>query len=88
MLVPHFFSAQGDVSKLDPSEPDAYLGTEIDLNLGYKLHKNISFNIGYSQMFATETMEILKGGSKNETNNWAWAMITFKPTFFNKNFNK
>jgi hypothetical protein len=88
VLIPHFFSAQGDVSKLASLEPDAYLGTEIDLNLGYKLHKSISFNIGYSQMFATETMEILKGGSRDEINNWAWAMVTFKPTFFDKNFNK
>jgi hypothetical protein len=39
-------------------------------------------------MFATETMEILKGGSRDEINNWAWAMVTFKPTFFDKNFNK
>ena len=88
VLIPHFFSAQGDLLNPDSSKADAYLGTEIDLALGYKLYKNITFNIGYSHMFATESMEILKSGSKDETNNWIWAMITFKPTFFNKNFTK
>jgi len=36
-------------------------------------------------MFATETMQVLKGGNHSNTNNWAWVMITFKPTFFEKN---
>lgn len=88
-LVPHFFSSQGKV--YDPiagEDADNYLGTEIDFVLGYKLPKNVLFNIGYSHMFATETMELLKGGSKDETNNWAWVMITFKPNFLKYNFKK
>ena len=35
-----------------------------------------------------ESMEIIKGGSKDETNNWGWVMITFKPTFFKKKFDE
>ncbi len=88
ILVPHFFSAEGTILKGNGSVADAYLGTEIDFGLGYKIYKNINLNLGYSQMFATESMELIKSGSKDETNNWAWAMITFKPTFFNKNFKK
>jgi len=88
VLIPHFFSAAGKILETDNSTADSFLGTEIDLALGYKVHKSITFNIGYSQMFATESMEILKGGSKDETNNWAWAMITFKPDFFKHNFKK
>ena len=57
------------------------LGTEIDLTFGYNLTKGVSLQIGYSQMFATETMEALKGGSKDETNNWMYLMFTFKPQF-------
>ncbi len=83
-LIPHFFSADGDILDANNDKADAYLGTEIDLALGYKIIKNVMFNVGYSQMFATESMEILKGGSKDETNNWAWVMVTFKPTFFSK----
>ncbi len=84
VLIPHFFSTEGNVLNQDSSKADAYLGTEIDLAIGYKIHKNINFNMGYSHMFASDSMEIIKGGSKDETNNWVWAMITFKPTFFNK----
>jgi len=90
-LVPHFFSAAGtvlDTNTVDPNEADAYLGTEIDFTVGYKLHKSITVNVGYSQMFATDTMEIVKvkvkgGGDAGATNNWAWAMVTFKPNLFN-----
>jgi hypothetical protein len=59
------------------------LGTEIDLVYTVVLTKDVSFNLGYSQMFATETMEAIKsGGDKSATNNWAWAMLTFKPQLF------
>ena len=89
VLIPHFFSAQGNVyDKINRKDVDAYLGTEIDLALGYKVHKSVMFNVGYSHMIATETLEVLKGGSKDETNNWAWVMITFKPNFFKHSFNK
>ena len=32
-------------------------------------------------MLATETMQALKGGNKDETNNWMYMMLTFKPQF-------
>ncbi|OUR92314.1 hypothetical protein A9Q87_07475 [Flavobacteriales bacterium 34_180_T64] len=80
-IVPHFFTAVGNV--FDASEKmDNSLGTEIDLTIGYKLAKDISINAGYSQMFATDTMEVIKGGDKDENNSWAWVMITFKPNLF------
>ena len=81
-LTPHFFSADGTVLNPDTTKADAYLGTEVDLVLGYKLYKNISLNVGYSQMFGSDSLQIIKGGDVNETNNWAWAMITFKPNLF------
>lgn len=82
-LIPHIFSADGTILNPDATKADAYLGTEIDFTVGYKLHKSLSFNLGYSQMFATDSMQLIKGGDVNETNNWAWAMITFKPNLFN-----
>ncbi|MCK5639122.1 MAG: hypothetical protein KAH67_10435, partial [Flavobacteriaceae bacterium] len=63
-------------------------GTEIDLALGYKAYKSVMFNVGYSHMFANDTMELLKGGDANGTNNWAWVMVTFKPNFFKHSFTK
>ncbi len=82
-LIPHFFSAEGTILNPDTTKADAYLGTEIDFVVGYKLHKSINLNVGYSQMFATDSMQLIKGGDVNETNNWAWVMVTFKPSLFN-----
>ncbi len=61
---------------------DANLGTEIDTTIGYQLAKNSHLSIGYSQLFATETMEFLKGGNKENTTNWAWIMLRFNPQLF------
>ncbi|GAB1402935.1 alginate export family protein [Lentimicrobium sp.] len=80
----HFFSSAADV--LEPGNPmqtmSNNLGQELDLYLGYKLAPGVMLNLGYSQYFATETTIALKGGSLDETSNWAWASITFKPEFF------
>ncbi|MBB3697872.1 alginate export family protein [Flammeovirga yaeyamensis] len=58
------------------------LGTEIDLIYARSLGKEASLVVGYSQMFATESMEVLKGGNASMINNWAFVMLTFKPTLF------
>jgi len=59
----------------------AAMGTEIDLVYAQNIGKDVSFNLGFSQLFATETMTTLRSGNLR-TNNWAWMMITFKPTLF------
>src|SRR5690554_302238 len=87
-LVPHFFSSAATIVDGLGNEMSNTLGTEIDLMLGYNLSKDIQFQVGYSQMFATESMEIIRGGDKNATNNWAWAMITVKPSLFKTSFKK
>ncbi|QTD36379.1 alginate export family protein [Polaribacter batillariae] len=60
------------------------LGTELDVVYGYNFSKDIKINAGYSQMFASEGMEVLKGNSDGNTNNWGWLMVTIKPTLFSK----
>jgi len=80
-LIPHIFSAAADI--YDGSQKmDNNLGTEIDLVFGYKIASDIMLNAGYSKMFATDSMEALKGGDKDENNSWAWLMFTFKPKLF------
>ena len=83
----HYFSSSAKV--LDPSDPTNtlknYLGTEVDLSLSRKIQKNIFINAGYSHMFATNTMEAIKGGDSSTTNNWAWLMLAFTPDFLNSN---
>lgn len=63
-------------------ELDSNMGTEVDLVFVRKLKGGVTWNLGYSQMFASDTMEALRGGDKNAMQSWAWTMITFKPTFF------
>ncbi|MBV6642414.1 MAG: alginate export family protein [Cyclobacteriaceae bacterium] len=58
------------------------MGTEIDLVYGRQLKGGVTWNIGYSQMFASDTMEELRNGDKGAMQFWAWTMITFKPTIF------
>ncbi len=82
-LTPHLFYAAAKV--LDPVTMDAqndYLGTELDFMASYKLHPNITIVGGYSQMFASTTLETLKGGNKNYDNNWAWLMVSINPELF------
>lgn len=58
------------------------LGEEIDLVYNLNLSKEVNFKLGYSQLFSTDALEMLKGGGEREgMNQWAWAMLTFTPTF-------
>ncbi len=57
------------------------MGTEVDLVYVQKIGSDITLNLGFSQLFATETMLSLRPGNI-KSNNWGWAMITFNPTLF------
>jgi hypothetical protein len=81
-LLPHVFNSANKVLDATGNEMDDYLGTEIDFTAGYAVHKFINVTGGYSQMFATDTMQRLKSGDVNHTNNWAWAMINVNPQIF------
>tara|TARA_R110002049_G_scaffold158389_1_gene323296 strand:+ start:829 stop:2094 length:1266 start_codon:yes stop_codon:yes gene_type:complete len=75
----HYFSANNNLL----NNADAYLGTELDLVYSRNLIKDVSMNIGYSQMFASSSMSLIKNGRPNDnTNNWAWVQLIVKPTLF------
>ncbi|SNR51867.1 alginate export family protein [Lutibacter flavus] len=74
----HSFSAQSEIA----NGVDKNLGTELDLVYGHKLNKDVSIAAGYSQMFAKEGLEVLKNNADGNGNNWAWLMLTIKPTLF------
>lgn len=80
-IVPHFFSAPANVVD-STGVLDNNLGVEVDFVMSYKISKAVSLKGGYSQMFATETMEAFKGGDSSITNSWGWLMITFSPKLF------
>ncbi len=82
-VTPHFFSAPNTVLDVSNEKMDAYLGTEIDFSLNYTLQKDIAISAGYSQMFATQTLERIKNANNpSETNNWVWIMLSFQPKIF------
>ncbi len=87
-LIPHYFIAAAKVAKIQNDgtwkKYSNNLGMEIDFAANYTLSKNVSITGGYSQMLPTETLQVIKGGNYKNSNNWAWLMLTFKPTFFSK----
>lgn len=81
-LLPHVFNAANTVLDASGNEMSNYLGTEVDLTFGYSVHKFVNITGGYSQMFATDTMQKLKGGDVDHTNNWAWLAVNVNPQIF------
>ena len=85
-LIPHFFQSAGDIYAMgDDGTLKDYgkgLGTEIDVVIGYAIAPNATIQAGYSHLLPTESMQVIKGGNHENTNNWAWVMIDFTPTFF------
>jgi hypothetical protein len=79
----HLFSSQADLYS-GAEKQDKYLGTEVDLSVGYKYSSNVMFKAGYSHLFATDSMQALKGGDKDEAQNWGWVMLVFTPDFLKK----
>ncbi len=82
-IAAHFFNSAANVR--DDSSPTTVasknLGTELDLTVNYNVSNGISIQGGYSQMFATKSLEYLKNvtdGSK-QTNNWAYLMLIVRP---------
>ncbi|AUS04032.1 alginate export family protein [Pseudotamlana carrageenivorans] len=61
------------------------LGTEVDLVFS-KAFKGYALKVGYSHMFAADGMYELKNVPEADADgvqNWAWAMLVFKPKFLN-----
>ncbi len=84
-LLVHGHQFYSPVEILDPAAPARALrprlGTEIDLVFSHSLSDEVNIQVGYSQMFATSSLEVLKEGSQNPPANWAWVMLTFNPVF-------
>lgn len=83
MLHVHDFMSSAKILEGDgTTEASKQLGAEIDLVYTKVISPEVTFNLGYSQLFASSSMELLKGGDKGHIQNWAFAMIAVKPTFF------
>jgi hypothetical protein len=74
----HLFFIQNDYLHNDETI-NKYLGTEVDLTLNYRFNDFTSIIGGFSTMFGTESMEIIKGGSKNKFAYFAYIMLRIRP---------
>ena len=60
------------------------LGSELDFQLDWKIMKDISLSVGYSTMFGTSTMDIVKGGNHNSWQDWGWVSLNISPMIFSR----
>lgn len=58
-----------------------YLASELDFSFKRKVSKEMVFEIGYSVLKGSATLEAMKGGDYDKLNHWAYAMLVFKPVF-------
>jgi hypothetical protein len=76
----HYFMSAGKIAE----DAGNGLGTEIDLFLTYKVHQMAALSAGFSSMFATESMQLLKGGDHTAGQYWGYVMLAVTPTFIKK----
>jgi hypothetical protein len=79
----HYFNAAADVKDLSAANlvnRDPHLGAEIDFTCIYNFTDGVSFQGGYSQIFGTETLKTIKGGSISANSNWAYLMLLVRPS--------
>lgn len=71
----HYFSAAAEIA----ADTDAYLGTELDLTASWAVKPMAKISLGLSTMFASESMELLKGGDSSATQAWGYIMLAITP---------
>lgn len=85
-LLAQFHHFESPATVYDPEEAGgklpSRLGEEIDLVYNLNVSSDFNLKAGYSQMFATASLEALKGRPGSGLNQWAWVMLTFKPVLF------
>ncbi|MEO5905150.1 MAG: alginate export family protein [Saprospiraceae bacterium] len=75
----HSFRADADIFN-ENVQMNKSLGTEIDFTVGYVFNKATSLQAGYSQMFASQSLEFLQSiTNPSGTQNWFYLMLIFRP---------
>ncbi len=73
----HYFAAAAEIA----ADTDNYLGTELDLAISWAVKPMAKIAVGYSTLFAGDSMEILKGGDSSVGQHWAYVMLSVTPAF-------
>lgn len=79
-LAYHYFLTASDILVTDGKT----LGSEIDLQININLMKSVTLMVGYSTMFGTDTMDVVKGGDHSKWQDWAWVSLNIHPQFINR----
>lgn len=83
LLKAHYFRANAGLI----NDADKFLGTEVDIVFTRPVVNDVILNLGYSHMFPSESMSLIRGGrTSGNTNNWAWAQLTINPRIFKYQF--
>lgn len=80
----HAFSSYGQLV-IDQDSMRKNFGNEVDLSLGLLINRSFSLQMGYSQLFATESLEMALGqANAANVQNWGYAMLIYRPTMKNR----
>ena len=74
----HHFSAAAAI----PNHSDKNLGMELDLVYSRSIYKDVKITAGYSHFFPEQGLKTLQGNTDNQSNDWAWLMLTVNPVIF------
>lgn len=77
----HYFSTTSNLQSATGQRSKG-LGTEVDLQLSWKLMKDVNLMAGYSFMSGTETMDYVKGGDHTRWQDWAWLSVNIQTRVF------
>lgn len=82
----HEFLSPVNIYDVNDDVMSPHLGVEVDLFYEYHMTEEVTFTAGYSQMFASTTMDAVKNvNNSSGFNNWVYLMIDFTPVFFRSN---
>lgn len=74
----HYLSSNA----LSQKDMNRYLGTELDLVFTHKFNKQFVVNLGYSHLFYSDNMKLIKAvANPASTQFWAWLSLGFTPQF-------
>jgi hypothetical protein len=74
----HSFSSNAGIYK-NNAKQESNLGVEIDFSAGYVFNKDVSLQLGYSQMFASNTLKDLQTRNPSNIQNWSYLMLIIRP---------
>lgn len=74
----HYFSTTTSVYD-EREELSRGLGSEIDFQVDWTIMKDVKLSAGYSIMFGTNTMKMVKGGNPSHWQDWGWLSLNINP---------